>query len=152
MAARVDTVQTRLGRRLLIENLSRYVRFAESTLSEGEFLAALVARTGCGLLLDVNNLYVNALNFGEDPMHTVAALPAEAIFELHIAGHAQGAGGLFIDTHGTPVCDAVWQLLDAVLARIGPRPVLLERDTELPPLEELLAERDRAQALLDAHQ
>lgn len=153
VAAHVVQVQEVLGRPILVENVSRYLDYADSTIPEGEFLADLVARTGCGLLLDVNNLYVNQINHGDDPLALVAMLPAGAIGEIHLAGHSERTirgTRLLIDTHDAPVCAGVWALYAAVLARIGPRPTLIERDSALPPLPELLAEAARADALLGA--
>jgi hypothetical protein len=151
----VDQAQEHLGRRLLLENPSTYVEFADSTLTEGEFLAEVVRRTGCGLLLDVNNAYVSAVNHGRDPWDLVAALPAAAVGEIHLAGFAEdrdGAGQrLLIDTHGSPVAEAVWALYRRTLAHLGPRPTLIERDQAIPPLEVLVDEAARARAvLLDA--
>lgn len=149
----VQQVQEALGRPLLVENVSRYLDFAASVIPEGEFLAELVARTGCGLLLDVNNLYVNHINHGDDPLAIVAALPAAAIGEIHLAGHSRRevrGRALLIDTHDAPVCAEVWALYRQVLARIGPRPTLIERDSALPPLPQLLAEAAIADACLGA--
>jgi hypothetical protein len=148
----VDQVQEHLGRRLLLENPSTYVEFAASTLTEGEFLAEVVRRTGCGLLLDVNNAYVSAVNHGRDPWALVAALPVAAVGEIHLAGFAEdrdGAGDrLLIDTHGTPVAEAVWALYRRTLAHLGPRPTLIERDQAIPPLEVLVDEASRARSAL----
>ncbi|HMW31278.1 MAG TPA: DUF692 domain-containing protein [Plasticicumulans sp.] len=149
----VQQVQEALGRPLLVENVSRYLDFAASVIPEGEFLAELVARTGCGLLLDVNNLYVNHINHGDDPLAIVAALPAAAIGEIHLAGHSRRevrGQALLIDTHDAPVCAEVWALYRQVLARIGPRATLIERDSALPPLPQLLAEAAIADACLGA--
>jgi len=151
----VDQAQEHLGRRLLLENPSTYVEFAASTLTAGEFLAEVVRRTGCGLLLDVNNAYVSAVNHGRDPWDLVAALPAAAVGEIHLAGFAEdrdGAGQrLLIDTHGSPVAEAGWALYQRTLAHLGPRPTLVERDQAIPPLEVLVDEAARARAvLLDA--
>ncbi|HMZ11845.1 MAG TPA: DUF692 domain-containing protein [Plasticicumulans sp.] len=149
----VQQVQEALGRPLLVENVSRYLDFAASVIPEGEFLAELVARTGCGLLLDVNNLYVNHVNHGDDPLAIVAALPAAAIGEIHLAGHSRRevrGQALLIDTHDAPVCAEVWALYRQVLARIGPRATLIERDSALPPLPQLLAEAAIADACLGA--
>ena len=144
----IDQAQARLGRRLLLENPSTYLQFAASTMDEGDFLAEVVRRTGCGLLLDVNNAYVSAVNVGSDPWALIAALPAEVIGEIHLAGFAvdRDAAGdpLLIDTHGTPVAEAVWALYGRTLERIGPRPTLIERDQAIPSLAELVAEADRA--------
>lgn len=143
VAARVSAVQDRLKRPLLVENLSAYVRFRDSEMSEADFLAELVCLTGCGLLLDLNNLYVNACNFGEDAFDALSALPMHAVGEIHVAGHARTEYGL-IDTHGSRVCDEVWALLRAVRAAGVRAPVLVEWDTDLPSLELLLDEAARA--------
>ncbi len=152
LAARVREVQDFIGRQILIENLSAYVSFASSQLGEGEFLAAVVERSGCGLLLDVNNAYVNASNLGLDLDAFLAALPRQAIQEIHLAGHARrrvGARDLLIDDHGSAVCDEVWALYDDVLRRFGPVPTLIEWDNDVPPLEILLAEATRADQRLE---
>ena len=120
MAANVAEVQDAIGRRILIENISSYVSFPADEMNEGEFLAELVRRTGCGVLLDVNNLYVNQINLGTDVEAVLAALPGEAIGEIHLAGHLDRDGCL-VDTHNRPVHDAVWTLYEAVLRRFGPR-------------------------------
>jgi uncharacterized protein len=155
----VDEVQTTLGRRVLVENPSGYLRFAASTIPEPEFLSALAARTGCGLLCDVNNIHVTAENLGLDARAYLAALPGDAIGEIHVAGHSvnEAAGRpLLIDDHGSPVGDAVWTLYEKALRRFGPRPTLVEWDTAIPPLDSLMAEARRADARLllvtgDAH-
>ena len=140
----VDRVQTRLRRRILLENPSTYVSFAASTLSEPQFLAEVVARTGCGLLLDVNNLHVSCTNHGLDAHAALGELPLAAVGEIHVAGFARevdAAGApLLVDTHGAPVDDAVWALHAAAIARTGPVATLLERDRDVPPLPVLLAE------------
>jgi uncharacterized protein len=151
----VDEVQERLGRCLLLENPSTYLEFTASTMDEGTFLAEVVERTGCGLLLDVNNAYISAVNHGRDPWDLIAALPAAAIGEIHLAGFAEdrdGAGErLLIDTHSAPVADAVWDLYRRTLRHLGPRPTLIERDQAIPPLALLVAEAQRARsALVDA--
>jgi uncharacterized protein (UPF0276 family) len=150
----VDEVQTALGRRVLIENPSGYLRFASSTIPEAEFLAELASRTGCGLLCDVNNVYVTARNLGLDPVAYLAALPSAAVGEIHLAGHSvNDADGqtLLIDDHGSPVPPAVWALYERALRRFGAVPTLVEWDTDIPPLEVLLAEAREADArLLDA--
>ena len=147
----IDATQTALGRRVLIENPSGYLRFATSTIPEPEFLAALVQRTGCGLLCDINNIYVTSENLGVDPVAYLDALPLEAVGELHLAGHsANDADGrtVLIDDHGSPVGPAVWALYERALDRFGPRPTLIEWDTDIPPLEVLLGEAQRADARL----
>jgi uncharacterized protein len=148
----VDEVQTTLGRRVLIENPSGYLRFAGSTIPEAEFLAAMVRRTGCGLLVDVNNLYVSARNLGLDPGAYLAALPRDAVGEIHLAGHATNdADGqpLLIDDHGSPVAPPVWSLYEQALGRFGPVPTLIEWDSAIPPLEILVREARRADARLE---
>jgi len=149
MVEQLGRAQDALGRPLLIENLSSYVSLVDDAIPEGEFLAELSRRSGCGLLLDLNNLHVNEHNLGRSAHAALAALPLQAVGEIHIAGFEERDDGLWLDTHGTPVREAVWDLLDAALARFGPLPVLLERDTKLPPLAELLQETGRAQAALD---
>ena len=148
VVGRVDRVQSVLGRRILIENVSAYLRFRTDELSEGEFLAQLAQYSGCGLLLDVNNFYVNGVNHGFDPRVEIARLPPAAIGEIHLAGHLATEHGL-IDDHGSPVIDAVWDLYSHALARFGGIPTLIEWDTNIPPLPLLLAEADKASALLE---
>jgi uncharacterized protein (UPF0276 family) len=153
LAARVREVQEFLGRQILVENVSAYVAFADSPLAEHEFLAAVVERSGCGLLLDVNNAYVNSVNLGLDADAFLAGLPAAAVQEIHLAGHLRkriGEAELLIDDHGSRVCTEVWQLYERALARFGPVPTLIEWDTALPPLELLVAEAQAADRLLDA--
>jgi uncharacterized protein (UPF0276 family) len=153
MAGHVDAVQDALGRRLLVENPSTYLQFLEQAMSETEFLAALVERTGCGLLLDVNNVAVSCGNHGHDPAAYLAAVPAAAVGEIHLAGHSvkdiEGIP-LRIDDHGSAVAPAVWALYEAALARLGRRPTLIEWDSNIPELPVLLAEAAAAQARLDA--
>ena len=149
----VDRAQERLGRRILVENPSSYLAFAQSAIPEPEFLAELVRRSGCGLLLDVNNLYVSATNLGFAPETYLAALPSDAVGEIHLAGHAVRAvegHSLLIDDHGSRVCDAVWALYRRTLQRIGERPALIEWDTALPSLEVLLDEAASADAIREA--
>jgi len=155
----VEEVQTTLGRRVLVENPSGYLRFAASTIPEPEFLSALTARTGCGLLCDVNNIHVTAENLGLDARAYLAALPGDAIGEIHVAGHSVNEAlgrPILIDDHGSPVGDAVWTLYEEALRRFGPRPTLVEWDTAIPPLDTLMAEARRADTRLllltdDAH-
>jgi uncharacterized protein (UPF0276 family) len=154
VAGHVDQLQTRLRRRVLVENPSSYLRFTSSTMSEPEFLAELARRTGCALLCDVNNIHVSAHNLGGDAAAYLDALPADAIGEIHLAGHAANdADGLtvLIDDHGSRVADAVWRLYARALERFGPVPTLIEWDTNLPALDVLLEEAARAQALLECH-
>lgn len=151
LARNIDIVQQGLGRQILIENPAHYIAL-ESEWGEPEFLAELVRRTACGLLVDVNNVAVAAHNVGIDAEAYLAALPHEAIGEIHIAGHsanADPAHDLLIDSHDAPVSAEVWRLLERLLDLTGPRPVLLERDGNVPPFAELMKERGRAAALID---
>ncbi len=139
----IDEAQAALGRRLLIENPSAYLRFRHSTIAESEFLSELVRRTGCAILCDVNNLHVNADNFGFDPWAYLAALPARAIGEIHLAGHHRAdidGRSILIDDHGSAVSKPVWDLYAHALDRFGPKPTLIEWDSNLPALPVLLAE------------
>ena len=139
----VELLQDTLKRPVLIENLSAYVAFADSTMSEAQFLAALVKRTGCGLLLDVNNVYVSAHNIGFDAEDFINELPAEAVGEIHLAGHAVNETDgdvVLIDDHGSRVPPAVWALYEKTLQRLGPRPTLIEWDSAVPELDVLLGE------------
>ena len=147
VAARIETVQEALGRPLLVENVSRYHAFAHSTLGEAQFVAEVVRRSGCRLLLDVNNVHVNAVNFGLDARDYLAALDPASIAEIHVAGHEAGEGGMLVDTHAAPVSDAVWALYADAVARFGPRPTLVEWDAKLPALDVLLAEAATAERL-----
>jgi uncharacterized protein len=153
VARRVEQVQDRLDRQVLVENVSSYLECAHSTIPEAEFLAELCARTGCGVLLDVNNLYVSAVNHGWDAEAYLAALPPDAVAQYHLAGHTRRAFDgttLLLDTHDAPVAPAAWQLFDAAVARLGARPTLIEWDSALPPLATLLAEAAHADAVLAA--
>jgi uncharacterized protein (UPF0276 family) len=149
----VDQAQAYLGRRILVENPSTYLRYRHSTIPEWEFLAAVSRRTGCGILCDVNNIYVSAANHGWNPSAYLAALPAAAIGEIHLAGHSvrdlEGCGVLRIDDHGSRVIPEVWALYAEALARFGPTPTLIEWDTNVPALEVLLDEAGQAADLLD---
>ena len=139
LSARVSQMQDALGRTVLIENVSTYVRFRGDTYSEAEFLAVLAQRTGCGVLLDVNNLYVNQCNHGEDALAAMAALPPRIVGEIHLAGH-RATPAAVIDDHGSRVAPAVWSLYEAALERFGATPTLIEWDTAVPALEVLLDE------------
>ncbi|MEO9386517.1 MNIO family bufferin maturase [Chromobacterium phragmitis] len=149
VAGHVSETQDALGRPILLENLSSYVEFPGNEMNEGEFLAELVSITGCGILLDVNNLYVNRINLGTDTDAVLAALPAGAIGEIHLAGYSEREG-LLVDTHSQAVHDEVWAFYREVIARFGPRPTLIEWDLDIPPLAALLGEAAKAQALLEA--
>jgi len=147
VAGRVEVVQDALRRRILVENISAYVDPGGNEMQEGEFLAELARRTGCGLLLDVNNLYVNQHNLGRDALTQLAAL--HSVAEIHLAGHLR-RGGMLIDHHGDRVADAVWRLYEAALERFGPVPTLIEWDTDIPALEVLLEEAAKAEERLKA--
>lgn len=146
LSARVGRVQDVLQRRILLENVSTYVRFHADAMSEAEFMAALAARTGCGLLLDINNLYVNQRNHGEDALAAIAAIRPGMVGELHLAGHLETPLAV-IDHHGDTVAEPVWRLYEAALERFGPLPTLIEWDTDIPPLEVLLGEAEKARVL-----
>jgi uncharacterized protein (UPF0276 family) len=149
----VDQTQVFLQRQILIENPSTYLRFKHSTIPEWEFLAAVADRTGCGILCDVNNIYVSACNHGWDGATYLYSLPARAIGEIHLAGHTlkqlKGGQALRIDDHGSRVAPEVWALYVLALARFGPVPTLIEWDTNVPTLEVLRGEADHAAVLLE---
>jgi len=150
----VDRVQERLQRQMLLENPSTYLEFEASTMDEAAFLTEVIHRTGCGLLLDVNNVHVSCVNHGRDALVFIDNLPLTTVGEIHLAGFAtdrDAAGApLLIDSHGAPVDDVVWGLYAAVLARTGPMPTLLERDNDVPSLAALIAESQRAEDLMPA--
>lgn len=152
VCAHIGRVQERLQRRMLLENPASYVEFAASTMTETEFIAEVVRRTGCGLLLDVNNVYVACVNHHRDPRAYIRALPLPAVGQIHLAGFAcdvDAAGApLLIDSHGAPVAQAVWELYNFALDRLGPMPTLIERDNDIPALPVLLAEACRAQRMM----
>lgn len=147
----VDRVQTRLKRRMLLENPSTYLAFASSTLSEPQFIAEVVRRTGCGLLLDLNNLHVSCVNNRRELAAELAALPLDAVGQIHLAGFARdtdAAGDLLlIDHHGSPVDEVVWTLFAEVTQRLGSLPTLIERDNDIPALEVLVAEAAHAERI-----
>jgi uncharacterized protein len=150
----VDQTQTHLKRRILVENPSTYVAFGTSVIPEWEFMAAVAARTGCGILCDVNNICVSAHNHGWDASAYLAALPVEAIGEIHLAGHSvrtfADGSELRVDDHGSRVSDEVWNLYRQALARFGAVPTLIEWDNDVPPLDVLIDEAGRAAALISA--
>ena len=148
VCARVAEVQDFLGRELLVENVSSYLAFADATIPEWEFVAAVTRRTGCKLLCDVNNIHVNAVNHGFDADAYLAALPRDAVAEIHLAGF-EATDTCLIDTHGAPVAPEVWALYRRAIARFGPVPTLIEWDTDIPPLATLLAEAATAQRILE---
>lgn len=147
-AANIRQVQEALGRRILIENVSSYVRLRGAEMEEWDFLAAVAREADCGILLDVNNVYVNARNHGFDPLRYLAAVPADRVRQFHLAGH-EDHGHLVIDTHDRPVCETVWDLYREAVARFGPVPTLIERDANVPEWPVLEAEARAAQAVLD---
>ncbi|MEG0885001.1 MAG: DUF692 domain-containing protein, partial [Janthinobacterium sp.] len=150
LCARVARVQDALQRPILLENVSTYVRFADDAMSEAQFLAELARRSGCGLLLDINNLYVNQCNHGEDALAALLAIAPGSVGELHLAGHRVTPQAV-IDHHGAPVAAPVWELYRAALHRYGPLPTLVEWDTNLPPLATLLDdELGNAQGQIEA--
>ena len=148
VANRVDQVQEKLGRQLLVENLSSYLRFTQSEMSEGEFLSELSRRTGCAILLDINNLYVNARNLGVDAQTFIKLLPADAVQEYHLAGYSVRDGCL-VDTHDHPVYPEVWELYEFALQHIGSRPTLIEWDSDIPALPVLMEEAMKAQQRME---
>ena len=153
MVARVGELQDYLGRQILIENVSSYLQFADAQMTEWEFLQALADRSGCGLLLDVNNVYVSSRNHGFDAREYVAHIDPRHVHEIHLAGHSVNTHGDFsilIDTHSRPVSDAVWDLYAFTIARLGGVPTLIEWDTDIPPLAALVAEANRADQFLEA--
>ncbi|MEJ7599928.1 MAG: DUF692 domain-containing protein [Kofleriaceae bacterium] len=143
VVARVTHVQERLGRRILLENPSSYVTFAASELSEPAFLAELAQRADCGILLDINNVYVSCTTHGWDPHAYLAAIPVERVGQLHLAGHTDH-GTHLLDSHDQPVCDAVWDLYREATLRFGEVATMIERDDQIPPLGELVDELGRA--------
>ena len=148
LCANIDRMQTALRRPILIENAAHYLPL-KGEMAEPDFLGEACRRTGCGLILDLNNIFVSARNLGRDPIDHLDAVEPAHVGEIHIAGHAPDpvyGDDLLIDTHGAPVAAGVWDLLDRALKRFGLRPVLIERDAALPPFDDLIAERDRAEA------
>ena len=155
VADHIDEVQEAIGRSILLENPSTYVAFAQSTMSETDFIRALVQRTGCGLLLDVNNVFVSATNHGYSACSYLAEFPLPDVREIHLAGHAEQADDegdlLLIDSHDRPVGNAVWSLFELVIGRCGPIPTLVEWDSKIPDWPVLRSEAAAAQAILDRH-
>jgi uncharacterized protein len=147
VCAKIDEVQTVLKRPLLIENITRYLTWKDSAIPEGEFMAEVVRATSCKILLDINNIYINAVNFGSDPLEFLRAIPTQAVWEMHLAGFDR-FGRTLIDTHGQPVCQDVWALYQWAIHHFGPRPTLIEWDTNLPQLSLLVEQATRADAIL----
>jgi uncharacterized protein (UPF0276 family) len=150
VAPRIEQVQERLGRQLLVENLSCYLSFSNSEMTEGEFMSELVARTGCGILFDVENLYVNMRNLDVDAKAFIESIPVEAVKEFHLAGYSM-RNGCLVDTHDHPVSTEVWELYEYALLHIGPRPTLIEWDSDIPALQVLVEEATKAQRRLENH-
>jgi uncharacterized protein (UPF0276 family) len=152
MCEHVDIMQNYLQRQCLIENISSYLSFPESSMSEQEFIVALAAKTGCGILLDVNNVYVSSVNHRYDAEQFIADIPAPIVKEFHLAGHVCNTfedGEILIDSHNKPVCDEVWKLYEYTVRHIGPRPCLIEWDSDLPPLATLVNEAQHADHVVD---
>lgn len=152
VVARIVEVQDVLGRRLLIENLSSYLQYTHSTIAEWEFLAAVAERADCGVLLDVNNIYVSSRNHSFDPLDFVRAIPSQRVQEIHLAGHTvkqHADGEMLIDTHSTRVNEDVWALYNTTIATLGARPTLIEWDSELPALSVLVEEAVIAEHLME---
>ncbi len=149
-AANIAQAQDFLERPMLIENPSSYLTFADDMMSEWDFLSALCERTGCYLLLDINNIYVSGTNHGFDPLEYLAAIPADRVRQIHLAGHSHGRDGLLIDTHDQPVPDPVWALYAKVIERFSNVAVMIERDDDIPPLEDLIAEMEMARQFSQA--
>jgi uncharacterized protein (UPF0276 family) len=146
IAARISQVQDFLGRRILIENVSSYLTYRESEMSEWAFLSALAQEADCLLLLDVNNIYVSSVNHGFDPLTFLNGVPIERVQQFHLAGHSK-VGAHLIDTHDAPIAPDVWQLYAAAVRRFGSGSTMIERDANIPELSELLAELDQARAI-----
>ncbi len=151
VASRISQVQETLGRRIAVENISYYATIG-AEMSELEFINAVVEKADCLLLLDVNNIHVNSVNHRYDADEFLAGLPADRVAYIHIAGHHNEADDLIVDTHGAPVVDPVWRLLDRAYERLGPVPTMLERDFNFPPIEELLAEVEQIRQHQSAHE
>lgn len=145
----VESVQDALGRQILMENVSSYLEYRESELSEWEFLRAVAERADCGILLDVNNVYVSSVNHGFDPLDYLRALPRSRVRQIHLAGHSNN-GNHLIDTHDQPICEEVWQLYGKAVQLFGAVPAMIERDDNIPPLAELVDELDRARRVAGA--
>jgi uncharacterized protein (UPF0276 family) len=147
----IDRVQNALGRALLIENPSQYIELPGNEMPEVDFLAEMARQTGCGLLVDVNNIFVSASNLGFRPEPRIDAIPADMIGEIHLAGHTPDADPsipLIIDSHDMPIADGVWALYRRLVDRVGPRPTIIERDDRIPPFEALLVERNAADRIM----
>jgi uncharacterized protein (UPF0276 family) len=150
VAARVGAVQDALGQQILLENVSSYLTFHASEMTEWEFLSEVSRRADCAILLDINNIYVSSVNHGFDALRYLEAIPKDRVRQFHLAGHSD-MGGHLIDTHDQPIVAPVWELYRAAIARFGRVPTMIERDDNIPELHELVAELDVARALVDGH-
>lgn len=148
-ARKIRRAQEVLGRRILVENVSSYLEFRDSEMPEADFLRAVVEDADCGILLDVNNLYVNARNHGLDPVRFLDRIPPARVAQIHLAGH-EDHGALVIDTHDHPVADPVWDLYRKAVERLGPVPTLIEWDAEIPAFDVVLGEARKADAIIGA--
>ncbi|KAB2638831.1 MAG: DUF692 domain-containing protein, partial [Verrucomicrobia bacterium] len=148
LVSRIQHVQDYLQQSILMENVSSYVAYRDDEMTEWDFLAEVAARSGCHLLLDVNNVYVSSVNHGFDPYRFIDGIPAEQVRQIHLAGH-EDHGSYVIDTHDHPVCDTVWDLYAYAVRRMGLVPTMIERDDNIPPLAELLAELDTARRVVE---
>jgi uncharacterized protein (UPF0276 family) len=146
VASRIAQVQDALGRRILIENVSSYLTYSDSAMSEWEFLSEIAQQADCLILLDINNIYVSSFNHGFDPVAYLNGIPRERVQQFHLAGH-RNLETHIIDTHDEPIVDPVWQLYETALRRFGPVSTMIERDDNIPPLDELVQELDRARAI-----
>jgi hypothetical protein len=144
---RVRRVQDRLGSRILLENVSSYVSYPSSQLTEWEFLVEVAQRADCLILLDVNNIYVSSVNHGFEPIDYLDAIPPDRVRQIHLAGHQNRPDGLIVDTHDAPISEAVWRLYEVARRRFGDVATMIERDSNIPPLAELLTELDRARSI-----
>jgi uncharacterized protein len=154
VTAHVDQIQSTLQRQILLENPATYVRFAQTAIAEADFIGEIARRTGCALLLDVNNIFVSAMNHGTDPFADLMRFPLNLVREIHLAGHTEANDGgtrILIDAHGSPIADHVMTLYMRLIAEAGPIPTLIEWDNDVPEWPRLLAEAVAAQAILDAH-
>lgn len=150
LASRISAVQDYLGRQILIENLSSYITYREDSMSEWEFLSAIAEKADCYLLLDVNNIYVSSFNHGFDPLEYLAGIPRERVWQHHLAGHSN-EGNLLIDTHDADIIDPVWALYEQTARHFGPVSTMIERDGNIPPLQQLIVELEQARAIAAAH-
>lgn len=150
ISERIRQVQDFIGQQMLIENLSSYITYTSDAMSEWEFLSMIAEQADCGLLLDINNIYVSSFNHGFDPMEYMKGVPAARVWQHHLAGH-QNNGNMIVDTHDEPIIDPVWDLYEKAAALFGPVSTMIERDDNIPPLSELIDELDRARDIATDH-